>query len=86
MDPNPDLLTTKEVAELLRTTTRSVLRLASAGKLKAVRYSQRQFRYHRRDVEALRGTPATEEPEHPSGLTGEHDVVLDAINSECLHQ
>lgn len=23
--------------------------------------------------------------EHPSGLTGEHDCVLDAIYSECLH-
>ncbi len=23
---------------------------------------------------------------HPSGLSGEHDVVLDAIASECLHQ
>ncbi len=23
--------------------------------------------------------------EHPSGLSGEHDVVLDAIHQECLH-
>ena len=26
------------------------------------------------------------ENRHPSGLTGEHDVVLDAIMKECLHQ
>lgn len=30
--------------------------------------------------------PAEEHPEeHPSGLSGEHSVVLDAIHQECLH-
>ena len=28
--------------------------------------------------------PPTDEDEHPSGLTGEHSVVLDAIHQECL--
>ncbi len=35
-------------------------------------------------VLAERNKPA--EQEHPSGLSGEHDVVLDAIARICLHQ
>lgn len=30
--------------------------------------------------------PIVEPEERESGLTGEHDVVLDAIERECLHQ
>lgn len=29
--------------------------------------------------------PTDDEDEHPSGLSGEHSVVLDAIHQECLH-
>jgi hypothetical protein len=29
--------------------------------------------------------PPQDEEEHPSGLSGEHSVVLDAIHQECLH-
>lgn len=31
------------------------------------------------------GWPDENRPVHPSGLTGEHDVVLDAIYKESLH-
>jgi len=34
---------------------------------------------------AEKGQVCKQSDEHPSGLSGEHSVVLDAIHQECLH-
>lgn len=47
-----DLLTKKEVAELLRVTPRTVERLVKAGELRQVRFLT-TVRFHRRDVVEL---------------------------------
>ncbi len=49
-----DLLTTKEVATLLRCSVRTIRGYVASGRLKAERYSKRMLRYHRSDVEAFR--------------------------------
>jgi excisionase family DNA binding protein len=59
--PTPDpaqedfdvLLTTDEVAAILRVTGRTVRRLANSGRITQVRFSERTIRYPRRDVLAL---------------------------------
>jgi len=48
-------LTTKEVATHMRVCQTTVLRLAKAGKLSAMKYSSRDYRFALSDVEALTG-------------------------------
>jgi hypothetical protein len=40
----------------------------------------------KKKYEQVKKSPSISSPEstHPSGLSGEHDVVLDAIQAECL--
>lgn len=48
--PTDELLTTDEVAAILRVSGRTVRRLANAGRIVQLRLSERTIRYPRRDV------------------------------------
>jgi excisionase family DNA binding protein len=54
MDNPNELLTSEEVAALLRIDVRTVRKYHAEGRLKAEKYSARVFRYRRSDVEAFR--------------------------------
>jgi excisionase family DNA binding protein len=51
---NQELLTTREVAEILRCKIRTVQNYAARGKLKSERYSKRMIRFTREAVETFR--------------------------------
>lgn len=58
--PLPELLTSREVAELFRRSTRTLRAWVQAGRLKPVRIG-RSIWFDRRDVERLAGLGGTDE-------------------------
>lgn len=55
MDPQPELMDTKEVAELLAVTPRTVMEWAKSGKLRGIKFNNDRWRFWRDDVMAALG-------------------------------
>lgn len=59
MAPNPDLMTTGDVAKLLDVSPSTVTRWVKNGVLSALVMPSGRYKFRRADIEALLGEPAT---------------------------
>lgn len=62
MAPNPDLITTGEVATILHVTPSTVTRWAKEGKLPSVLLPSGRRKFRRNDVDALLAQPVQDVP------------------------